>query len=302
MRKKTKRWWRSIKKKRQKSPAAPREAVRRDMSRRRRSRRRPQSSAAVRAPERAKKRRRIPSRAVELIYKLLLTAALLCAVGFAASAYFRVRTIEVRGNERCTADAVAAATGVRIGDRLLFVNRKSAAEGIFRALPYADAVRVRRRFPSTLVIELRESVPAAAVLSEGVAYLIDGDCKLLEYMPQSAFSLNILTVDGMTVSGAEPGQTIGMQDELRLDTLRILLKAFAKEELLPHVSALHAEKLYDISFVYDRTLTVRIGDASELERKLELLEAVRKKLNPGERGTLELSEVGTARFRAEVLG
>ena len=44
---------------------------------------------------------------------MLLAAAVLCALAFAASTYFRVGTIEVRGTEKCTADAVAEASKER---------------------------------------------------------------------------------------------------------------------------------------------------------------------------------------------
>ena len=171
------------------------------------------------AQQNARRQRGVSPRVVEWIYKILLTVALLAALGFAASAYFRVKTIEVRGNEVCTADAVATASGVKIGDRLLFVDRQAVADGIFEALPYADAVRVRRSFPSTLVIELRECEPVAAVMSDGVAYLVTEECKLLEYMPRTA-AQSLLVVEGLTVTDPVPGKTLGCEDELRLETVQ----------------------------------------------------------------------------------
>lgn len=235
---------------------------------------------------------------MELLYRLLLAAALLCALSFVASTYFRVKTIEVRGNAVCSADAIAEASGVQIGDRLLFVDRKAVADGIFARLPYADTVRVRRSFPSTLIIEMRESTPAAAVITNGVVYLIDGDGKLLEYMPSEAVSGTPL-VEGLTVTEAVLGKTINLEDELHLSTLQELLKAFADEDILTHIDTVQVEKLYDIYFVYDECLTVKIGDVSDLGRKLELMEEVVKKLNSGEKGTLDVTEVGTARYMAE---
>ncbi len=235
---------------------------------------------------------------MELVYRLLLAAALLCAFSFVASTYFRVKTIEVRGNVVCSADAIAEASGVQIGDRLLFVDRQAVADGIFARLPYADTVRVRRSFPSTLIIEMRESKPAAAVITNGVAYLIDEECKLLEYMPREAVS-GTLVVEGLTVTDAVLGKTIGMEDELRLGTLQELLRAFADKDILTHINTVRAEKLYDIYFVYDERLTVKIGDVSNPERKLELMEEVIKKLDNSEKGTLDVTEVGTARYMAE---
>ncbi|MCI6909102.1 MAG: FtsQ-type POTRA domain-containing protein [Clostridiales bacterium] len=207
----------------------------------------------------------------------------------------------MRGNAVCTAEEVAAASGVKIGDRLISVDRKEAARGIFAALPYADTVRIRRSFPSTLLIELQESIPAAAVVSGGVAYVIDENGKLLSYQPAASLE-EMLVVEGLTVSEAVPGKTIGVEDELRLDTLRQLLAAFSDDRLLENVDRVQAEKLYDIWFVYDGRMTVKIGDISDLERKLELMEEVIGRLDRSEKGTLDVSEVGTARYMAESIG
>lgn len=244
--------------------------------------------------------RGLSPRAAEWIYKILLSAAVLCALAFAASAYFRVGTIEVRGNEKCTADAVATASGVKIGDRLLFVDRKAAAEGIFEALPYAEAVRVRRSFPSTLVIELRECQPAAAVISDNVAYLITSDCKLLEYMPRS-LAKGMMTVRGVSVVNPKPGKTLNCEDELRLQTLQAMLDALTEAEILDKVDELHVEKLADVNFLYKGSLTVKVGDTNDLRRKLELLQEVVGRLPAGDKGTLDLSEGTTARFLSDSL-
>ena len=258
--------------------------------------RRPRTEATAQP---AKKRGMSP-RAVEWLYRILLTAALLCAVGFAASVYFRVKTIEVRGNEKCTADAVAEASGIKMGDRLLFVDRRAVAEGIFGKLPYADAVRVRRSLPGTVVIELRECQPAAAVLSDGVAYLITEDCKLLEYMPRAS-ARGLLEVYGVRVADPVPGKTLPCEDELRLETLQTMLDALSDAGIMARVDELHVEKLYDVHFLYKGVLTVKVGDATDLKRKLELLEEVVDRLPSGERGTLDVSEGDTARYLAETL-
>ena len=287
-----------------------RDAVRHDTSdveRRRRARRaEKRSMPSVRRPRTPRTegtqpaRRGMSPRAAEWIYKVLLAAAVLCALCFAASTYFRVGTIEVRGNEKCTADAVAEASGVKIGDRLLFVDRKAAAEGIFEKLPYAEAVRVRRSFPSTLVIELRECTPAAAVISDNVAYLITEECKLLEYMPRS-LARGMLTVKGLAVTKPVPGELLGCEDELRLQTLQEMLDALSEAGILDQVDELHVEKLADVNFLYKGVLTVKVGDTNDLKRKLELLQEVVGRLPSGDKGTLDVSEGTTARFLSDTL-
>ena len=64
---------------------------------------------------------------------------------------------------------------------------------------------------------------------------------------------------------------------------------------------LHVEKLFDVNFLYKGVLTVKVGSTTDLPRKLELLQEVADRLPAGEKGTLDLTETGTARFLAESL-
>lgn len=257
--------------------------------------------SAVRGPKASavsvkKKRRGMSPDSFEFVYKLLLAVAFFGILAFVSTQYFRVRTIEVRGNEVCHAMQVADASGVKYGDKLLFVNRADIARGIFDKLPYADTVRIHRKLPGTLIIELTECVPAATVVTGNVAYIVDKDCKLLEYGPYSPAIARGVVVTGMKVLEYTPGKPIVLEDDLRLSTLRTLIATFSQSPLLEGIGEIDAVRLYDIRFPYKDRLTISLGSAESLERKLEMLEEVVKRLDSTKRGLIDLSDVGKARF------
>lgn len=77
-----------------------------------------------------------------------------------ASAGFAVSEIDIRGNERTSADAVYAALGVENGESI-FAADPAGARARLMALPWiADAV-VRRHFPGTVSVAIIEKRPFA---------------------------------------------------------------------------------------------------------------------------------------------
>jgi cell division protein FtsQ len=114
----------------------------------------------------------------------LVGLAALAVVALAAwvvlhSPLLDVDDVVVRGAARTTAAEVEAASGVRTGDALVFVDLGTAARRV-EQLPWVATASVERRLPGELSIRVTERVPAAWVRRgpDGVAVL-DGDGRVL---------------------------------------------------------------------------------------------------------------------------
>ena len=111
-----------------------------------------------------------------------VAAALLAAsaaAGAAASPVLDVDRIEVAGTERTPASEVVRAAGVVRGDALVTVDAAGAA-GAVEALPWVERAAVRRRWPGTLVVEVVEREPLAALaVARDRWVLVDGSGRRL---------------------------------------------------------------------------------------------------------------------------
>lgn len=85
---------------------------------------------------------------------------------------FDVRNVRVLGTHYTTPDAVRAAAGIRIGDRVARVDVDGATSRILR-LPQVRAVQVRRGLPHDIVIDVQERVAIAYAARGAGARLID---------------------------------------------------------------------------------------------------------------------------------
>jgi len=232
----------------------------------------------------------------DLIYIILMVIALLGAVSFVITVFFKVSSIEVTGTARTSATEIRAASGIQEGDRLLFVNRFDVTDRIFAQIPYVDEIRVRKIPPNKVILEVTECEPAIAVSSGNVYYLIDDSCKLLEYFPVTGPS-EYPVVTGLKVVSKELGKTLDLGDDLHIVSLQAVVKAFAPDkDLCKEVSEINMEKLYDVSFLYDGRLKVNLGEADELEKKLRLFGEVLNKLERTDKGTVGLKNTDSVTF------
>jgi cell division protein FtsQ len=88
-----------------------------------------------------------------------------------ASPRFRLQGIEFSPTRHVAQADVLAMAGVNVGDRLLSLDTDAVAARI-ATHPWVEKVRVSRRLPGALVIEVTERQAVAAVALEGL-YLID---------------------------------------------------------------------------------------------------------------------------------
>ena len=77
-----------------------------------------------------------------------------------------------------------AASGVSEGDNLFLLNKYDAAARITEALPYVESVRLSRKLPGTLRIDIVECSDPAGIQQDGHCWLISPEGKLVDSPPR----------------------------------------------------------------------------------------------------------------------
>ena len=90
---------------------------------------------AKKGPAKKRKRRRRRGGLARLLRPLSVLLAAV-AVVIALTLFFKVGSIEVTGNSRYSAEEIAAATGVEMGDNLILLDRYGIQRKLFVDLPY----------------------------------------------------------------------------------------------------------------------------------------------------------------------
>ncbi len=111
--------------------------------------------------------------------------------------FFRVQQVEVVGTRFLEPYTVVRAAGLDAGSSI-FDNASAWSAGV-RTLPLVEEVRIRRIYPSKVLLEVRESEPVALVA--GVTLRpVDAWGRLLELNPAGA-SLDLPILTGLSLDG-----------------------------------------------------------------------------------------------------
>ncbi|MDD2337965.1 MAG: FtsQ-type POTRA domain-containing protein [Geobacteraceae bacterium] len=90
---------------------------------------------------------------------------------FADATFFKLERIEVPRLQQLSQDEIVSLAGVKLGESLLKIDLQHVAEQLEKN-PWVEKLKVRRRFPGTLSIEITERVPVA-VVNMGYLYYLD---------------------------------------------------------------------------------------------------------------------------------
>jgi cell division protein FtsQ len=169
------------------------------------------------------------SRAVARRRRLVVVLVVLLALGAAAwgvsrSPLLDVDHVAVSGNARVTTAEILASSGIRRGDAMVWLDPGVAARHV-EALPWIGSADVRREWPGTVRIAVRERVPVAWVdAGAGRALVVDRTGRGLSLDPAAPPGLpQLLGVKPAPVGGAiHPAGGAWLAGHLTLDQLGLV--------------------------------------------------------------------------------
>lgn len=234
------------------------------------------------------------------LYKLLAFVLICTAIALALTLFFRIRTIQVSGNDRYTREEIIAAAEVKEGDNLFLMNKYNAAERIRKALPYIETVQFRRMLPDGLSIVVTECADPAAVVQDGKAYLLCDTGNIVDEMAASA-AKGRMQVKGLTLTGPAVGTQAQAAEgqELTLERLLELMKALDSRDMTGNVSQLDMSDASQLTLRYLDRFDVYFPWDADYGYKLDYLLAVVEKLEVNEKGIINMMQEGKARFIPE---
>ena len=230
---------------------------------------------------------------LSFLYKLLAFVLICTAISLALTLFFRIRSIEVSGNDRYTRQEIIDAAGVSEGDNMFLMNKYSAAERIRRALPYIETVQFRRSLPDGLSIIVTEC-------ADGKAYLLCDTGNIVDEVTPAAAKQRT-QVKGLTLTDPAVGQPAKAAEgqELALEQLLTLMQALDQRGMTADVSLMDMSDPAQLTLRYLGRFDVQLPREADYGYKLDYLMAVVEKLEVNEKGVINMMQEGKARFIPE---
>jgi cell division septal protein FtsQ len=170
---------------------------------------------------------------------------------------FKLERIEISRTKRLSRDEIVALAGVKLGDPLLRLDLRRMAEHMEKN-PWIETLKIRRRLPAVLSIEITEREPVA-VVNMGYLYYLGTKGEIFKPLTEGD-RLDFPVVTGITAEdlGKDPAgskemllSALGIMDLLRAGTV------FRLED----ISEIHLDKGYGITlFTAKGGIPVKLGN------------------------------------------
>lgn len=243
--------------------------------------------------------RRRKRRGARIFWTLVTFLIVAGAIIASLTVFLKVARIDVEGATRYTGEEIIETSGIKVGDNLFGVNKFAVKEKILSDYPYIEEIRITRRLPDAFLFAVTERNPCGYIETNDCKWLVDSKGFLLERIEKEEEAQGALIVSEEELMAPVAGSEITWQTVEKKNALVTMLSALKAKNMLDKIGKADVSSLYTLRFVYDGRFTVNIGSIENIEKKLNMFEAVLPQLAPTDRGQINLSNISEARFTPE---
>ena len=239
------------------------------------------NEAERKAPPMKKARKRSPLAAVLTVVLLLLIACVLFwLVAGVFSAMLKLETVTVEWPDGTSAvvsdEAVTAAAGLEIGQRLYAIRSGTVEAAVLRANPYLVSVEVEYRLPDTVAIVCRAREAAFYVEADGEWFAIAPDLTVLEQSREEGVfaERGLVHLILPEIRHALVGQKLSFVGEFDPAYLPPLLEVHRASGLYAETDLLRIDSRFAVRMIVRGSYALTLGSDEDAALKLTLAEKI----------------------------
>lgn len=240
-------------------------------------------------------------------YILLYISLAIIAVGvfitLSLTVFFPIKSIEVSKSTNCrySGEEIVDSSKLSIGTNLFITDLSNVESNITSKLPYIKSVEVSRKFPSSIVINVKDGSASAQIECNKQYYVIDDSGKCLEV--KSGKAKDVPIIRGIDIKSAKAGEKIEQKKSGDRDLLKLsfdILKQGADNSF--NFTVVNAAEEQNVWATLDNRIVMLFGTQSNLDAKLKFaVEVLNQRSNKTETGTLNLSRIPNTKNQASFI-
>lgn len=237
--------------------------------------------------------RRRKNKRKKLIIRAVLGGTFLVAgLVVALLLFFNINKISVTGDGVYSSEEIIRVSEIEIGDNLIFLSKNRINKLVTEKLPYVGSVKLKRRLPAHLEIQVTKTDAVFGIAQDGFYTLLDRNGKVLETNVEYIGTDKTLLNAGKVVS-AVVGEKIVLENEKSFPRIEDVYETCEKVGL-QDITEINITELHNIKVVYQGRITLELGktDGDRLSKKLAFGKAAIDKQNLEDnqfRGTINLT-------------
>ncbi|MBO5837795.1 MAG: FtsQ-type POTRA domain-containing protein [Oscillospiraceae bacterium] len=250
-----------------------------------------------------------PFNTTRFLLRLITVIAVVFALVFGMSIFFKVKVVTVAGANKYTPQQVKEASGIMDGENLLSISEAKLSTNIKNKLPYVDTVRVGIKLPDTVKIEIEElDVVYSVEAEDGSWWLMRADGVIVDKTNAAeaeqktkivGLKIAVPTVGQEAVAfqpenqeTTEEGQTpaASARPTEQLDAAISIIGYLEGQKIIGDAASVNVTDLTQLEFWYKDRFQVLLGDLTQLSSKIQWARvAIDEHMQTYDSGVLDVS-------------
>lgn len=201
---------------------------------------------------------------------------------------FKVKEITVTGNSRISRDMVLQKSDIVEGINILAADVTGAQRKI-ATIPFVYEVEVKRAFPSTVNIMIKECVEVGFISYMGNYVGTSSLGKILEITKERTIE-NVPIINGIELKEANVGKDLVFADEKVGETALKYMEAMENIDIISHIKSIDFTDINDVKLVLSNDILVKMGGIDKVSYKFAYLEKIFVQLEGQRGGVLDISD------------
>lgn len=217
--------------------------------------------------ELAKKRQQKKKLRLALSIVAVVLALAIVILILSLTVFFKIDTITIKGNEKYTNKQITAVLPIEKEKNLFVCDTDKAAEKLEKNLPYIYSVDIKRKLPSTIIVNITEPQTVYSIKNKDKTYtLLDDNFKVLEANIKKLPKKTVV-IDKIALSKSVPGETAEFTNKKAFDNLKALTD-IVKTLNIKNITSIYSVDVNNNYLVYDGRIVIKIGSIDDIENKM----------------------------------
>lgn len=213
------------------------------------------------------RRQRRFKRLLSLLFAITFTVIL---IGFSLnSEIFNINKIKVQGNINLTRERLLHTSSINIGENIFRISIKDAEENILK-LPYVKSVKISRKLPRGIHIEVIEREHKLLVKDISMYYILDEEGYVLNEIDSNIENLPVVL--GLKADRIVLGDNLFLNMEIQ--ELEDFINESENLNILNILETIDIENQRNVNILINNGIKVAFGPLSNVKYKISLLNEI----------------------------
>lgn len=236
------------------------------------------------------KRKRLIKKSIFIIILLSIAGGLIVT----KSNLFLIKNVKISGENLVTKDLIDEKLQSIKGENIFFI-KSSEVERVLKSDPYVNGVTLKRQFPSTLEVDVKEKNVGYYVKYGDEYDVISSDLVLLEKVNKLKGD-GLIEIKGLKSEGRKIGEKyVDTKDDKRLENfLGTLYEIKNANTTKNKITMVDVANINDIIVYFNNDVKVKVGNGDDLIKRINTaLNILEDKKLDFKKGYIDLSFEGT---------